>query len=160
MTLKSRIEEIIEAKHAEIFTPIITAAITDAIDNEEDRDTAISEQLEAMAVNWALVKQIYGALDSPIGSPEYNVTSIDFNDSPYDLLETDYLVECDCTLGTVVVNFPAVIQGKKYFIKKMDSGVNAVTLGAIIEGLVTPSLAAQYDSAQVIGGSSQWLNVP
>lgn len=160
MTLKSRIETIIEAKHSEIFTPIITAAIVDAIENEDEVEEAITTQLEAMAVNWALVKQIYGALDTPIGSPQYVLTSKVFADSPYTLLESDYFIECDCTSGAIDIILPTLIVGKKYIIKKIDATANKVNIIGTVEGTVNPTLLAQYGSASIIGGSGQWLNVP
>jgi len=69
---------------------------------------------------------------------------------------------CDCTGGAITILLPAVARsiGMHYFIKKIDSGGNAVTIdGAAsetIDGATTQTLASQYDVVHIYCDGTQW----
>ncbi len=76
-------------------------------------------------------------------------------DSPYTLVSECGYLRCDASGGAMTVNLPATIgNGRLVTIKKIDSSGNAVTVtragSDTIDGATTESLAAQYDSVQMI----------
>jgi len=75
-------------------------------------------------------------------------------------------IMCDATSGNVTVNLPAIsaLSGnREYFIKKVDSGSNTVTVTAngsdTVEGSASaPALTSQYDYIRVIAGNgTMWF---
>ena len=76
--------------------------------------------------------------------------------TPFTVANTHTVIRCDCTAVAIAVNLPTAvgIGGKVYYIKKVDSTVNAVTIAAdgaeLIDGQSTQSIVAQYNSLMVV----------
>jgi hypothetical protein len=75
--------------------------------------------------------------------------------SPYTIAGTDYLILADATAGAVSVVFPAAarVDGMHVTIVKVDVSANAVTLSGTFNGVVNPSLGAQYAAITIDAGS-------
>jgi hypothetical protein len=77
-------------------------------------------------------------------------------------LSTDYEIRADSTSGTITQTLPdaTTYTGRTYFILKVDSSVNPVTIATTssqtINGASTFTLANQWDWVQVTSNSAQW----
>lgn len=70
----------------------------------------------------------------------------------YQILATDSVVECNASGGAFTATLPtpsSVNAGTHYWVKKVDSSGNAVTVGGTIDGATNYSLAAQYKFVHV-----------
>lgn len=80
----------------------------------------------------------------------------------YSLNRQQYVVLCDASGGAFTVLLPPASESEDvvYFIKKIDSSGNAVTVDGddteTIDGATTKSLSAQYATLQVICDGSNW----
>lgn len=77
------------------------------------------------------------------------------------VLATDGLILCDCTAGALSVTWPTPLPQTKDWVtivKKIDGSANAVTLVGTFDGVVNPTLAAQYKSKTVWSDGTR-LNV-
>jgi hypothetical protein len=79
--------------------------------------------------------------------------------SPYTMLAATEYLTCDATSGAITVNLPAATgTGKVYYITKIDSSVNAVTLDGnaseTINGSLTTTLNTQYESVRIVDAAS------
>jgi hypothetical protein len=85
----------------------------------------------------------------------YTVTLSDFG------ANGELVLEVDCTGGAVTITLPSLanMAGVKLMVFKVDSGINAVTIsGAVnINGSSTASLATQWSSLAITGGTSVYL---
>lgn len=80
-----------------------------------------------------------------------------FADSPYTVLATDWTILVNATGGAVTVTLPTPTSGRLLCVKKTDASANAVTLTGTIDGVVNPTLAAQYNSVLMQGdGTTFW----
>lgn len=77
-----------------------------------------------------------------------------------------YYVRADATTGAITITLPttSLAAGRQLLIKKIDSGVNAVTVAAsgsdTIEGAATISLAVQWSKQGLISnGNGGWEKV-
>ena len=74
----------------------------------------------------------------------------------------DTVVLCDASGGAFTVTLPAAAanETKRYFIKKIDSTSNAVTIDAngseTIDGQTTQVITIQYNSPQIVSDGAQW----
>jgi hypothetical protein len=81
----------------------------------------------------------------------------------YNVLGTDSVIKVDAGLNPVTLNLPDATanQGKVFYIKKMDSSVNAVTIDPFgaqtIDGLATLALTIQYESFTLVSDGNNWL---
>lgn len=98
---------------------------------------------------------VWTGTDAPYGTLE-----IDDTDSPYAALPEDEYIECDATSGNIVVDLPAVSNGKVFIVKKVDASANTVTVdgnGAeTIDGAATQVLTTQYDTLVIRGVGGHW----
>lgn len=75
---------------------------------------------------------------------------------------SDTVILCNATGGNITVTLPAIAtnKGKVYFIKKIDSSGNTVTIDGAgsetIDGDTTQVIMAQYTVLMIVGGSSEW----
>jgi hypothetical protein len=95
-----------------------------------------------------------------VGGP----VAISTKTSNYALMVGDNVILVDCTSGPITITLPSPASsvGHVYFVKKIDSTVNAVSIiasgGALIDGLGTQTLPVQYDSDMLVNdGTSYWL---
>src|SRR5439155_2740077 len=80
-----------------------------------------------------------------------------FADSPYTVLSTDWTILVNATAGAVTITLPTPTSGRILCVKKTDASANAVTLTGTIDGVVNPTLAAQYNSVLMQGdGTTFW----
>ncbi len=79
-----------------------------------------------------------------------------FADSPYTVLATDWTILVNATGGAVTVTLPTPTSGRLLCVKKTDASANAVTLTGTIDGVVNPTLAAQYSTKVIQGDGSAW----
>lgn len=69
----------------------------------------------------------------------------------YTALVTDGLILADATVAplTVTLPTPSAVHDMTVTIKRINGGGNAVTIGGTVDGVVNPTLAAQYDAMTV-----------
>lgn len=85
-----------------------------------------------------------------------------FADSPVTLAATNTIVYCDCTNGAITINLPTAVgnDGLTYWIKKIDSTGNAVTVdpnGAeTVEDAATLTIGAFGDSYTISSDNAEW----
>jgi len=78
-----------------------------------------------------------------------------FADSPYTVLASDETIVVDATGGAVTITLPTPTSGRVLCVKKIDA-VNTVTLTGTVDGVVNPTLPAQYDARILQGDGSVW----
>lgn len=84
----------------------------------------------------------------------------------YNVLGTDSVIKVDAGTTPVTVNLPdaTTVQGKVFYIKKMDNSVNVVTLDPFstqtIDGLATEVLAIQYEGVSLVSDGNNWIILP
>ena len=111
---------------------------------------------DAISDTWQITES------SPSGQPNADVTVTELTsaDSPYTVLATDEVLDCDCSGGAITLNLPASLAGHRYSAKKIDSSGNLLTLdpnGAeTIDGSSTLIMSVQYDAATLVGIDSDW----
>lgn len=94
-----------------------------------------------------------------IGDPSA-VTTV--TSSTVTLDNEDFVVICDATSNAITVNLPAASTSSsfRYYIKKIDSSANTVTIDAnaseTIDGDTTKILTSQYDSIEIVCDGSNW----
>lgn len=78
--------------------------------------------------------------------------------SDYTAQFTDAVVLADATTGAVAVTLPAPVDatGVGLTVKKVDASANAVTIVGTVDGVVNPTLAAQYDAKTVYSSGTAW----
>ena len=92
------------------------------------------------------------------GSSVYDEVAIDTT-----LTSSHDVVGVDATAGAVAITLPTAngVSGKRYSVKKIDSSVNAVTVGCTgaetIDGEATQEIEKQYNSLTVISDDTNWL---
>lgn len=75
------------------------------------------------------------------------------------------IILADATSGAITINLPPVADasGFVYFIKKADSGGNAVTIDGddseTIDGSTTLALSAAWSTATIVCDGTQWLTL-
>src|SRR5881394_2222738 len=79
-----------------------------------------------------------------------------FADSPYTVLSTDETVLVDATAGAVSITLPTPTSGRVLCVKKIDATASVVTLTGTVDGVVNPTLPAQYNSRMIQGDGSAW----
>jgi|GEM_PF-2059144 len=83
--------------------------------------------------------------------------------SAYTITSSDYSIAADASSGAFDITLPTAsgITGRIYFIKRINSGGNAVTVvttsSQTIDGATTFSLSAQYASLMVQSNGSNWI---
>lgn len=123
----------------------------------------------ATTVNTLLRPSVTGEwTGSPsVGDVEANVqamVAIDDTDSPYNMSVNETVVLADATGGTIVINLPpaATAAGKVITVKKVGTGINAITLDPneteTIEGATTyAALDAPNDVATFGCDGTAWV---
>lgn len=102
----------------------------------------------------------------PAGPPGENAAggpvAISTKTSNYNVLLTDCFLAADCTGGAITFTLPtaASATGKIFYLKKIDSSLNAMTIqgnGAeLIDGFNTQITNTQYESFSIISTGTQW----
>jgi hypothetical protein len=93
---------------------------------------------------------------------ESAITTVSAKTGNYTLTSTDRLVTFDCTSGNLTATLPALSgnTGKNYFIKKIDSSTNTLTIDGdgseTIDGATTVTIRSRYDVYYVTAGASEW----
>lgn len=101
----------------------------------------------------------WGALPST-GSKPMAITAA-AKTTTYQVLTTDDVILCDATSGAFTVTLTASpVNGEHYTIKKIDSSVNAITIGGNtknIDGAANQTLPAQWNSVTVVYNGTAWF---
>ncbi len=90
------------------------------------------------------------------------VVAITTKTGAYTAADTDTVIICDATGGAFTVALPAAGDntGKVFYLKKIDSSANAVTIdgdGAeTIDDAATLVLNSQYDAAMLVSDGTEW----
>ena len=104
--------------------------------------------------------------DNTLGSPIW--TRIQKEDitiittSPYTVKQSDTILLSNCASTAITANLPASsnLDGKIYYIKKIDDSANAITVDGnaaeTIDGELTQVINGQYDSMTIICDGSNW----
>lgn len=79
----------------------------------------------------------------------------------YNMMPEDTVVLGNATGGAFSVFLPpvSVAENKRYAVKRLNAGANAVTVdgnGANIDGAASVALAAQYDRIEVVHDGTNW----
>lgn len=81
----------------------------------------------------------------------------------YTATTSDYGILCNATTAAFTITLPtaASVGGRQYFIKKVDSSANAITIATTasqtIEGVTTRTLTAQWQSLHVMSDGANWV---
>jgi hypothetical protein len=81
----------------------------------------------------------------------------------YTLTNSDEAITCDASSAAFTVTLPTAvgISGRVYYIKKIDSSFNIVTIDAngteTIDGALTKKLATQYESIKLMSNGANWI---
>ena len=73
------------------------------------------------------------------------------------------VVLVDASAGNVIINLPAAasVRGKQYWVKKVDSGGNSVTIDGngseTIDGSGTKSTSTQYNGWHIVSNGTNWF---
>ena len=117
---------------------------------------------------WQSAQRAFGVLDAEIGvleaavgaaAPPFARRTLSASGAA---LATDYLILVDATAGAVTVTLPVATasDGAILVVKKFDVSANAVTIDAnaaeTIDGALTQTLAAQYDTLTLACDGGQW----
>jgi len=74
----------------------------------------------------------------------------------------DYLIVADATAGAITMTLPpaALVPGRIYVFKRINSGANTVTVDAYgsetIDGALTHALSPQWNSITIISNGTAW----
>lgn len=73
----------------------------------------------------------------------------------------DNLLLINATAGPVTVDLeqPARVHGLVLTIKKIDASANAITILGTVDGVVNPTITAQYAGMQIIADETGWWNI-
>jgi len=80
------------------------------------------------------------------------------------LAENDFVVLADATSGNITVTMPkaSIVKHKQFYIKKIDSSANTVTVdgnGANIDDSATSVISTQYASITIVSNGTAWFIV-
>lgn len=133
-----------------------SGAYLDAIDTAGNTTLILKQN-----TNNRIILQTAGQVTFDTGIDlEYTNTSSDIN-----LDEGDCFIAVSASGAARTVNLPAIsgALGRIYIIKKIDVTANTVTIdgnGAeTIDGAATVTVALQYQTAIIVGGSSEWHKI-
>ena len=91
------------------------------------------------------------------------VTDIETFTASSDTLDTaNHVCLCDCSSNDITLNLPAASgnSGLQYYIKKIDSSVNSITIDGnaseTIDGSTTQEISTQYESLTIISDGINW----
>lgn len=83
----------------------------------------------------------------------------------YVATSSDTVILCDATSGNITITLPAVsgLSGKVFYIKKINSNANSVTIDGnsseTIDGDLTQIITVQYDSVTIVCNGTAWYVV-
>lgn len=98
---------------------------------------------------------VSGAIATPVASKT----------AAYTLVASDSVVLCNATSGAFTVTLPTAvgISGRQYSIKRVNGGINVVTVaaasGETIDGASTTSLLTQYAVVTLVSDGANWLQL-
>ena len=76
----------------------------------------------------------------------------------YNITTADYYIRADGTSGAFTVTLPtaSTCTGQVFVIKKIDSSINAITIGGTVDGVASPTLATQYSVMMVFSNGTTY----
>lgn len=94
-------------------------------------------------------------------------TAIVTKTTAYTVREDDHTILVDATAAAVTISLPPMTRGREYFVKKIDSTTNAVTVDGYasetIDGATTQTILAQYGVLHIKGdttvNSGKWWRI-
>ena len=130
----------------------------DSSDNVLVGDFAIDNSTTPYAV-WYCESNTLG---SPLWTRVQKIDVTTVSTTPYAALATDTMILVNCSGGARTINLPAAsgLTGKVYYIKKIDSSTNAITVDGnaseVIDGELTQTITGQYTSMSIVCDGSGW----
>jgi len=140
----------------ELQLPAIPESISDDV---KDFLRALHFELSNCLVGSRYIGGLLNASDTIVNGLAINVTSVS---DDYTTTQSDDVILCDASSDAITVTLmPASnVIGKIYYLKKVDSSGNAVTVDGdeseTIDGSTTQSLSSQYDSITIISDGNNW----
>ncbi len=95
-----------------------------------------------------------GAPVTVVGTVIYETTTIE---TTTDLAGTAALYSVDTSAGGVSVTLPALTDGIQFYVKKIDSSSNKVSVIGPIDDMTSVDLVYQYDAVHLIANADSWL---
>ncbi len=101
-------------------------------------------------------------LDTSVTSAAGDIVAVTTKTAAYTALDTDHVILCDASTGAFTITLPAAAgrTGRMYYIKKIDSSANAVTIDGnaseTIDGGLTAVLTVQFESVTIVCDGSNW----
>jgi hypothetical protein len=99
----------------------------------------------------------------PAGANAFgNVVTVSTKTTNYTLMTTDFVILGDCTSAAFTLSLPTAASGvgRIFFLKKVDSSANVLTVQAngseLIDGNNTFLLPSQYQSITLVSDGSKW----
>lgn len=95
--------------------------------------------------------------------PVANLLTLVTRTSDYTVITSDEVIICDATTGAFTLTLPAVAgtQGKRYYIKKIDSTANIVTIDGnsseTVDDGTTAALENQYEAVTIVSDNTEWF---
>ena len=119
------------------------------------------EYLRRLSRSIELAIDAAAAIEAIAKRPEYTLSTKTANHTATD---SDYILLIDATSGNLTVTLPNVSSadsGKAYFVKKIDSSSNTVTISgdANIDGSASKVLSSQYDKTHIVTNNTQWYEL-
>lgn len=122
-------------------------------------DASHIKNLPRGSIGGGLSRWVADSLYQPIGGSA-NVTTTAIT---YTALSTDEIILVNALAGAITINLPTTVgnTGKKYFIKKVDSSVNTVTIQPsglqTIDGDLTKVIQFTNSSMAIVSNGSNWF---
>jgi len=143
---------LIESNYEELSTLLA------AIDSKNAGLATHAIELAQAAYEFVTTLPNYSLLSDEIASVAGTMSEITFADSPYAIASENETVIVDATGGNVVINLPSIVREMYFNIIKSDASANTVTINSAdgIIGSASQVLNAQYDSIELIAGSTEF----
>lgn len=97
---------------------------------------------------------------APAALPGNYTYAVDTVTGTVTLISTQEVILADATTAAFTITLPASSEGLMYWIKKIDSSANAVTIDGdgseTIDGDTTKILSSQYDAVQLLADGTEW----
>lgn len=139
--------------------------------NEDNQPGDLDDALDQLAITRAVrvtgtepADKITGMLwlDTSVSSAAGDIVAVATKTATYTALDTDHVILCDASTGAFTITLPASAgrTGRMYYIKKIDSSDNPVTIdpnaSELLDGGLTAVLTSQYISLTIVCDGSNW----